>query len=484
MVPLEVGNPSSSIFPPSPLEVKRHCFKNTISNFTKNIDCKVNVEGLNKKPIESIDNQSNKSYKDIINFHLEHRTTPYKPSFNQKKHSNPGVGSYTPQYDAILPSSIKISLKEKKGDDNNIEYKKSNIKKKKVRIKKDQNQNIYSKNKSNQGKNNSSADYESENSYYYDIEYEYEYDLDNDKKRISRKEKQFDAYSTADVISLYQANMRDYDTDSINYPKFENNADEIETIKYNAYKESLKGESLCFRHDGHRNIFDDNSITKNIAPADPIPLPPPPVPNMSQQKNRELSLLDRLKFFNENAEKDDIAGKRADDGTYKHFNMHNSQVADLALSLSRNYPDAATQLDKLKPRTPSAISLKYQASRFGSPQKNKRVEFLDKITREQVNTIKKISKSQNNENEPTKNVSVLSQAKSKKSVKMPLKSRPKSAFDLQSSRPKSLFPGLPETSPGSKYPSDPIESYKKTIIQAKPIKISDNGNRDLAWTTI
>lgn len=106
------------------------------------------------------------------------------------------------------------------------------------------------------------------------------------------------------------------------------------------------------------------------------------MPILARQKNRELSLLDRLKFFNETAEDGCcIAGRNADDGTYKHFNMHNAQVADLALSLTRNYPDAACQLDKLKPRTPSLTSIRHQRPRFESPPKNKRVEFLQKSRR-------------------------------------------------------------------------------------------------------
>lgn len=472
MVPLEVGDPSSHIFPPSPLEVKQQCFKNTISNFTKNIDCKVNVEGLNKKPIEALDFQSNKSYKDIINSHPEHRKTPYNPSFNQKKHITPGVGAYTPQYEAILPSPIKISLKEKKNDKYNIDAKKSNIKKKRICLKK------VAKSKSSFA----SSQYADDPYDYYDYEYEYEYE------DAEQKEKQFDAYSTADVISLYQRNMRDFDENSIKYPKFEayNNADDSMTMKHQAYKESLKGESAGFRHDACRDFFDTNSLTKNIQPADPVPPPPPPVPILARQKNREIGLLDRLKFFNETAEDGCcIAGRKADDGTYKHFNMHNAQVADLALSLTRNYPDAASQLDKLKPRTPSLTSIRHQQPRFESPPKNKRVEFLQKITREQRSTMKLLTKNQSNEDQSQKEkcVSVLSQSKSKRSVKTPAKSksRPKSAFDLQSSRPKSLFPGMPEPFPGTKYPCDPIESYKKTIPAPKRIKISDNSSRDFMW---
>lgn len=99
--------------------------------------------------------------------------------------------------------------------------------------------------------------------------------------------------------------------------------------------------------------------------------------------------------------------------------------------------------------------------------------------------MKLLNKNHSNENESQKEkcVSVLSQSKSKRSVMTPAKSksRPKSAFDLQSSRPKSLFPGMPEPFPGTKYPCDPIESYKKTIPSPKRIKISDNASRDFMW---
>lgn len=458
MVPLEVGDQNSNIFPPSPLEVKRECFKKTISNFTKNIDCKVNVDGLNKRPLEKLDY---KSYNEITNFHSEHRKTSYEPSFTQKKLEFPGAGAYTPQYDAILPSSIKISIKDKETNRNEIQ--KKNFKKKKFRLKNIKNIS-YSTSLSSQFKENSEE--------YYG--YDYDYDFCDENKKSN--EKQFDAYSTADVISLYQTNMRDFDEKSVNYPKFEFTSDDPHTISYKIRKECLKGESLCFKTAGNRDFFDSNSLTKNIAPADPVSIKPPPVPILSRQKNRELSVLDRLKFFNETADNDNIAGNYADDGTYKHFNMHNSKVADLALSLSRNYPDAAIQLDKLKPRTPSLTSIRHQKPRFESPPKNKRVEFLEKITREQMNTMKKISKNENSK-------SMLQHSKVKKIVKSPTKSnsRPKSAFDLQSSRPKSLFPDLPEPFPGTKYPCDPIESYKKTIPSPKRIKISDNGNRDLTW---
>lgn len=490
MVPLEVENKSFTTFPPSPLEVKHHCFKNTISSYTKNIDCKVNVDGLEKKSPRFLENQNikEKSY-------CEHRTTPYKPYFKQKKHSNPGVGAYSPQYESILPRSIQITMKRKTIDseNNHLEKKDNNKKnrnrlKKKVKIKNSKPTSPSDLHKSYHSfENKLDSDYE----YEYNYEYEYEYD---DEIPSSKTDKQFDAYSTADLISLYQANMRDFDGDSINYPKFEslNNADQPGTMEYKAHKESLKGESICFRHDGYRTIFDNNSPAKHLDPADPIPPPLPPVPILSRQKNRELSILDRLKFYNEATENHNIAGAFADDGTFKHFNMHNPQVADLALSLSRNYPNAANQLDKLKPRTPSLPQIKYQTPRFGSPPKNKRVEFLDRLTKEQSTTIKKLSKSQINQAECNHRISITNQTKSIQHTKATLnqikqpksKIRPKSAFDLQSSRPKSVFPGHSESPSESKYPSNTIESYKKTITQTKPIKISEGGVRELMWYPI
>ena len=133
--------------------------------------------------------------------------------------------------------------------------------------------------------------------------------------------------------------------------------------------------------------------------------------------------------------------------------------------------------------------IKHQAPRFDSPPKNKRVAFLDKITREQNKTIKNLSKSQLKEIESVLKINreapVSSQSEQRRHFpqikQTKSKVRPKSAFDLQSSRPESVFSGHSESPSETKYPSNPIESYKKTIPQPKAIRIPSHGTRELMW---
>ena len=77
--------------------------------------------------------------------------------------------------------------------------------------------------------------------------------------------------------------------------------------------------------------------------------------------------------------------------------------------------------------------------------------------------------------------SKLADVKSKNKSNQTSKSRPKSTFDLQRPRSDCLFPGGKDIIPESKYPCDPIKSYKSTLPREKVTIIRSEGTRELQW---
>lgn len=491
IIPLDATSPNNpEQLPPSPLEIKHDSYKNTLSNVTKNIDSLITADMATETQEYNFNYDSLLKYKDSTSKQKnKHKITAYEAAFVPKRHVNPGVGTYTPVYSAILPKTPEITLKPKPKI--HLPTKTQNLKDKTSSKTTELPQKAIQKRKKQRKlTDNTNQPFNGDNN-----EYEYEYE----EVIIGPH-----SMSTAAVNSLYNQNIRKFEIDE----KVNENSslpvdDKRKTIEYEVYKESLKGPSISFRHDSERLFYENNSPAKHLFAFDPPKMPLPPVPDFSKQRNRDFGLLDRLQTYNESPTKD------------RSLNVHNMGVSDLILSLSRDYPDAPKQLDKTKPRTPSVPRIETQSSRFDSAQKNERVEFLDRISQKQNDSIKLLMTRQrershnNNASDKIKSMnsiiklshfgttSILSRAYSKTSLSTPSKladvksnnnksnqtskSRPKSTFDLQRPRTDCLFPGGKEITPESKYPSDPIKSYKSTLPREKVTIIRSEGTRELQW---
>lgn len=229
------------------------------------------------------------------------------------------------------------------------------------------------------------------------------------------------AYSTADIISMYNTSLRDFDPNNIQYPKMQELHPEI--------PEPPLTPSLCFTCGGKRDIFVNTSPAKHLIPIDPIDPPPPPVIDM---KNRQT---DREFYYPPDP--------------------------------NRIYHDAVRQRDQLRPKTPQVHRFDEQVARDMKPAKNARVAFIEKISKEQNDFMKHLSR------KPVE----------RKAEPSP---RAKSSFAHQRSRSNMLFPDekeIKEKEP--RFPFDPIESYKKTLPRVHTTKIREPGKpmpEELFWT--
>ncbi|OHT13494.1 hypothetical protein TRFO_16233 [Tritrichomonas foetus] len=371
---------------PSALDMKCTSFNKIMSSYTKNIDSMVRIDSTERKEYKLDYSNLNKN----VNIFDYHDKTSYAPSFTSKKHENPGVGTYSPEYEAVLKHNPSFTM----------------------------NKNDYKKRKA-------------------------------------------DAYSTADIVSIYNSGVRDIEFRDINYPEYQNldSVDELFTIRKQT--ESIKNKpSLCFKSSGERHIYENNSPAKHLVPIDPNDLPkltPPPVPIFDNQHDKDGALY---------------GGK---------------------IDSQRDYPKCAEQLDKIKPKTP-ITKIDGQISRYYQCPKNSRVAFLDAISKEQNETIlrkftKKYSDNTANQhsnatsNKTTDKFSHTPRKIQKLNKKELCKERglkkndKRNTFDKQRPRSAMVFPGQKEYSQKEKItdilPFNPLESYKKIIPKTRIATISD-----------
>ena len=168
MIPLEFTLDSQPIIlnekeKESEIDKTYDYFKNTISNFTRNIDSIISVDSEEKK--EYVIDYSTNNTPNQFNYH---ESTPYKPATQIKKHVNPEIGRYTPQYEAILPHSPEYTLKKK--DENTVH--------------------ISSRDFKNFKRN----------------------------RKVKREGKQIPAYTMGDVISIYNNKIREIEFEDIKTP--------------------------------------------------------------------------------------------------------------------------------------------------------------------------------------------------------------------------------------------------------------------------
>jgi hypothetical protein len=143
------------------------------------------------------------------------------------------------------------------------------------------------------------------------------------------------AMSTADVVSLYQTRLRDFEPDEVVVPA-------LSELQCDSKPQSP---ALSMRRTGgERDPFGPQSPARYLAPSDPPPARPPAVREFEMQVDREVDAV------------------RDSDRFYEH---------------------AADQQRRALKRTPTAPRFDEQTTRWAPPKKNERVKMLHALTQKQ-----------------------------------------------------------------------------------------------------
>jgi hypothetical protein len=187
----------------------------------------------------------------------------------------------------------------------------------------------------------------------------YDIDYDRTAPRVSTtvlpsreiETKPITAFSTREVVKLFETRLRDVEPQHIQIPQSPLSAPEV-------WPNLSSTPSLCFKTSGHGDVFANNSPAKHLQAFDPPPPPTPAVPDLSRQ-SRQRPPVEKFS--------------------------------------DRLYEFAVDQQLKVGPRTPNALRFEEQSGRQDKPQKNKRVELLDSLTTDQQNYIRQMTRKRKNQ---------------------------------------------------------------------------------------
>jgi hypothetical protein len=163
--------------------------------------------------------------------------------------------------------------------------------------------------------------------------------------------------------------------------------------------------SSCFRSGSSREVFRNPSAAKDLDPGDLRRDKPPNVPEMAKQRNRVIPV-------------------KEDSG--------------------RDYEEAVPQLMKAKSRIANPATFEHQTARDPPQHKNERVQKLEGLASEHHRFIEELS------------------VRGSPRVQSSRREKKENAFDCQKKRSEKVFPAQRELTGESQWPSDPIESQKKT----------------------
>ena len=228
------------------------------------------------------------------------------------------------------------------------------------------------------------------------------------KEEIAEPRKR-EVYSTGEILKLYNTKLRDFDVEKLSFPPQQDlHIQEVHT--------KIPPRSMSTMSSAPRDtLFRNRTAGDHLAPYDvKYEFRVPMFVDMNGQKHREV--------FPVGSDKD-IA--------YQHV---------------------AEQLDKTKPRTKVFCDMKREASRNRATTKNKRVEMLDRLKKEQME--------------------FMAELKPKVKTRT-VKRRPKSSFACQTPRKAVFCDSRVDELPEEVFPYDPMKSFFKTQPRVRAIAIKD-----------
>lgn len=338
MVPLSCGTEYITQRPLSALERPAERFENTISPYTRNVDCQISTDG---KRIQ---------HKVMIVETAEHKATSMTPLFTPQANPLPDPCSYDPNIAAQKPRAPNYTIQPKREN------------------------------------------------------------VDNVRKK--------ELFATGEIVSLYTSRLRDFDPDMIKVRKMPEL--EIKEIKSKIASRPLSGMSSVTPRDA---VFRNHAGGKHL---DPYEIP-----------------------YKEKIVVPDLGDKER-------------VVFPIEPDKNIKYDLAVEQRDKLRTREKTYCWMKHQKARDEKPKKNKTVDLLDRLKREQRSFMEEIRPKT-----------------TERCIKK--EERPKSSFAAQKGRVEKLWPDEKvDNTPEEILPYDPIKSFHKTQPRVRAVVIGERPKKPLS----
>lgn len=306
-----------------------------------------------------------------------------------------------------------------------------------------------------------------------------------------------EVFSSAEVASMYNSNLRDFDTKKVSIKKYQELDVQYPNEKLNTY-DYMKVKEVV---DSNPSSNNDSTIDSNIH--SPRSNHSNLQTTQSKMNNNEKLILKQSAIFVNKVPRDEIfrnysPSKHLAPGQYDipepkaPATLDMSKLHDREFPVTpdpnRVYPLAIEQADKLKPKKPFHVFSK-DTSREIKKQKNSRIELLDKLKQDRKELMKELmplarnasrinsrpkTRNGNIKNSRTKDIeNIVEENIQNWKAKTSMTPKKKSQFDIQSSRPQDIWPGQKNHANDRDpvYPFDPIQSFKNTRPKSRVIEL-------------